>query len=648
MRYKVPSFTAEDSPREFPDWPSCAVEACGAVRLGEQEVCLAHLDPRARAEYLLRLEPGESLDLRGTTFTSLLLTQLLRAVQNASGQPEFGNVYFYRACFTEPADFDGVQFNGDAGFTGARFDREAYFVGAVFHGSAWFGQAVFAGVSTAFYDATFHRRAWLVAATFGFVAGFSRARFHGSAAFNQSKFKLANFEQAEFYSGAWFDEALFEQADFTQAVFRDDAWFRRTDYSADADFVDARFGRQARFEGSQAAGVLSFRGAQFERAWWLGPLLVHGTLLLSGSTFLETMYVEAATPRLDALRMKFAAGGTLRLRYASVILDRAVLAGASTITSAAPFRIDPPSAEHVLEAASEILASEEPDDALPETKLQEEGLEVMPRLLSLRRVDVTHLRLVNVDLRPCPFEGAHHLDLIVIEGVSPFANAPRPEYIRAGRWKLPRHRWTRRQTLAEEHHWRAAHVTARTGGQRRWRHRADSGWQSARDSQYMWLMERTGEAVNVVSPDRLAGEYRALRKAQEDNKNEPGAADFYYGEMEMRRHATTTPLAERAILTTYWLVAGYGLRGLRALTSLAAVVLVVASFFHFLGVDGRDPSYGSSILYVTEATISMESKFRAAPQVLTPIGELCRLAVRFTGPVLLALALLSIRNRVKR
>jgi hypothetical protein len=36
-------------------------------------------------------------------------------------------------------------------------------------------------------------------------------------------------------------------------------------------------------------------------------------------------------------------------------------------------------------------------------------------------------------------------------------------------------------------------------------------------------------------PEHVAPLYRALRKAQEDAKDEPGAADFYYGEMEMRR-----------------------------------------------------------------------------------------------------------------
>ena len=40
----------------------------------------------------------------------------------------------------------------------------------------------------------------------------------------------------------------------------------------------------------------------------------------------------------------------------------------------------------------------------------------------------------------------------------------------------------------------------------------------------------------ALSPGAVAVLYRALRKSREDAKDEPGAADFYYGEMEMRRH----------------------------------------------------------------------------------------------------------------
>jgi len=77
------------------------------------------------------------------------------------------------------------------------------------------------------------------------------------------------------------------------------------------------------------------------------------------------------------------------------------------------------------------------------------------------------------------------------------------------------------------------------------------------------VKEVTGQPAQPLEPDRLAVLYRALRKAQEDSKNEPGAADFYYGEMEMRRHDPHTPWAEQVILWLYWLVSGYGLRRLR-------------------------------------------------------------------------------------
>jgi hypothetical protein len=76
-----------------------------------------------------------------------------------------------------------------------------------------------------------------------------------------------------------------------------------------------------------------------------------------------------------------------------------------------------------------------------------------------------------------------------------------------------------------------------------------------------------------MAPDPLAVLYGALRKAQEDNKNEPDAGDFHYGEMEMRRRDRHTPWAERVVMWLYWLVSGDRLRGVRAPVWLAAVVI---------------------------------------------------------------------------
>ncbi|MFC9636628.1 hypothetical protein ACFTY8_47535 [Streptomyces mirabilis] len=98
-----------------------------------------------------------------------------------------------------------------------------------------------------------------------------------------------------------------------------------------------------------------------------------------------------------------------------------------------------------------------------------------------------------------------------------------------------------------------------------------------------------GPGVGPVGPAQLAPVYRALRKAFEDSKNEPGATDFYYGEMEMRRHDRTgTTPAEGGLLHGYWMLSGYGLRASRALGWLAATMLVTLALLGG-GLPDDDP-----------------------------------------------------------
>ncbi|HEX8206418.1 MAG TPA: pentapeptide repeat-containing protein, partial [Solirubrobacteraceae bacterium] len=92
------------------------------------------------------------------------------------------------------------------------------------------------------------------------------------------------------------------------------------------------------------------------------------------------------------------------------------------------------------------------------------------------------------------------------------------------------------------------------------------GWR-ARTTRWSRLQIALG-STRVRQRDReVAGQvallYRQLRKAQEDSKNEPGAADFYYGEMEMRKFSDRRPV--RLLIGLYWLVSGYALRPLRSL-----------------------------------------------------------------------------------
>ena len=99
-------------------------------------------------------------------------------------------------------------------------------------------------------------------------------------------------------------------------------------------------------------------------------------------------------------------------------------------------------------------------------------------------------------------------------------------------------------------------------------------------------------------------------------------------------------------MTAYWLVSGYGLRAWRAVAWLAVVTALLAVAFHFAGftVPPRPVSYWTSLLYAFRSTLSLTDN----QVMLTVWGQLLQAVLRLTGPVLLGLALLGLRGRVKR
>ncbi|MGW5295860.1 hypothetical protein [Streptomyces bacillaris] len=274
------------------------------------------------------------------------------------------------------------------------------------------------------------------------------------------------------------------------------------------------------------------------------------------------------------------------------------------------------------------------------------------RVASLRGVDAAHLVLSGVDLSPCLFTGTVHLDQLRLEGACTFDTAPAPAPVSGWRgWRhWPPVRFTQRRVLAEEHHWRAG----RPGAVR--------GWNGA------------VLGAGRVGPLQLAPVYRALRKAFEDGKHEPGAADFYYGEMEMRRHADDIPRAERWLLTAYWALSGYGLRASRALAWLGAAMLLTIGLLMGWGIaqdtpqqtatvgggkvtfqiDKDDPENPTGNRFTGERfekalNVTLNSVvFRSSGQDLTTAGTYIEMTSRLAEPVLLGLAVLAIRNRVKR
>lgn len=130
-----------------------------------------------------------------------------------------------------------------------------------------------------------------------------------------------------------------------------------------------------------------------------------------------------------------------------------------------------------------------------------------------------------------------------------------------------------------------------------------------------------------------------MRKGREDAKDAPGASDFYYGEMAMRRRHEGGLL-----LFLYWLVSGYGTKAWRALAGFLVLVVVLGVLMHAFGF-AHPQSWLRTVAFTLGSSVYLA---RAPATGLTATGDLLQLGLRVVGPVLLGLTFLALRARVKR
>jgi len=603
--------------------------------------CLAHVAEQASDAFdaeLKRISADGAVDARGVVISADLLARLLGTLPRKDDRPTFTAARFDGATFQGLAMFGGATFKDRVGFEEARFRREAWFGGARFEGGAGFGGARFEG-GAGFSGARFEGEASFNAARFEGEAGFDGARFEGVAMFGVATFHgSAWFHEASFRRMAWFNETSFQaSAIFNLTSFQGEAWFAGSSFQDEAQFDRASFQGETWFGGVRFQGEAWCAGASFEHPTQVGPLLAR-RLVLDSAVFRARVQLDATAATLCARRARFPVGVHLRLRYATVDLDDANLA-APAILAGVPLPF--PELEDQEDQVTRAW------QRLPPGPRQQRW---RPRLVSVRRADVAGLRLADVDLRACRFAGAHNLDRLRIEGAPLFAHT-------TGWWRA------RRKTLAEEQHWRA-------GRPGRWR---AAGWYPrACQPPASRMVEEPAEAPVVLEPARLAALYRELRKGREDAKDEPGAADFYYGECEMRRHDLGTPRAERLVMWAYWLLSGYALRAWRALAALVVVVVLAGVALAFWGFPDATPSFrpaavgrGGALVYQQQpsepaaglgrlpgairfSARSATALLRGPDRALTPLGEWLEIGLRFAGPLLLGLAVLSVRGRVRR
>ncbi len=239
--------------------------------------------------------------------------------------------------------------------------------------------------------------------------------------------------------------------------------------------------------------------------------------------------------------------------------------------------------------------------------------------LSIQDADCGHLRLSSLDLSDCHFYGCHDLQGIALESTVSLPDAPRP--LRS-----------RRKCIADEFAWRETNT--------RWR---KTDWSRKRNDEERRALRMSSIVASPLAPAQIAEVYRSLRTSVEARSNEPGAADFYYGEMEMRRLDKNTSWWDRSIIRTYWLISGYGLRALRSMFCLLCVFLAGSILIRNFGLPKRH-SWPTGFITSGQSIVPGLSVSAS----LTGTGEAIQIALRLIGPVLLGLAILALRNRVRR
>jgi len=440
-------------------------------------------------------------------------------------------------------------------------------------------------------------------------------------------FRNAHFGSVIFEGGADFSETVFEgKTDFSGAIFKGGADFSGVIFGGWVHFFEVVFEGKADFSWAVFEREVYFSEVNFVEESNFLRVMFKGQANFVRATFEHEVFFSRTTFGREAYFswVVFHGGARFdRTRFA----PRSLVEG-GTFPDTASF--------DGMRVLSRLVFRGAPSELL-----RLEG--------SFRGTDLTYVEFENVDLARCFFEDATGVDQVGLRGGTCFDRTQKRERL-ADEVRF-------RGSFSQNNSAKARHVLSQPSVGRSWA----GFWGKSAD------LRKQDQSAKAR---RLAQLYRDFRKSRQDVQNEMGAADFYYGEMEMRRRSD--PWATRLLLGVYWAVSGYGLRPLRAFAMLAMLVFVATFALNASGVEdarpvssvGRGstfeidlvtdmvledqtgtPGFGEIFLFVLGSLVGV-STFNT--EMLTTTGQAVRVVLRFAGPVFLALAVLAVRSRVKR
>ena len=298
-------------------------------------------------------------------------------------------------------------------------------------------------------------------------------------------------------------------------------------------------------------GALEVEGARFglfrvpnlrtTSTYRLGPICSENDISLERAEFRANVAMTLESKILDMSGTQFPRGGQLHISASKVNLNQVVSGGPLLIAG--------------------------------------ENRDRRPVVVSIQGADAGQMTLSNVDMSSCFFYGARGLETVTLEPSVKLAPSP------AGFD-------TTRRCIADEFAWRA-HC-------RKWFAKI---WEVSWDRIVGEVQGKNGSMGGFHVPElhasQVASVYRDLRHSFEAKRDLTNAADFYYGEMEMRRHNHLSTFSERIVISLYWIISGYGLYATRALLCLLIAVLLGAWGLSQFGFAHRSSFMESSSVLIS-------------------------------------------------
>lgn len=157
------------------------------------------------------------------------------------------------------------------------------------------------------------------------------------------------------------------------------------------------------------------------------------------------------------------------------------------------------------------------------------------------------------------------------------------------------------------------------------------------------------EEDGVGNWGRLERAYSDLKKNYEDRGSYEHAADFHFGEKEMRRRNPETPPGQKMLLRAYYWLSGYGEEIMTPLLWAILLLFVCALGYQYFGLVDRETKAAVQDLFAA-VHHSLRVMTLLKPDDLVPVGgsKVLQTAETMLGPFLLALLALAVRQRLKR